>query len=272
METRVAAASFLEYCRLRSLQPKTIDFYRWGLKHLARHCHELPDHHRELMRPLANPSLCQESRHDLERVLRRFFRWAHREYRVAKPMVGVEPIPRKRTISRVLSKPEIEAVWRACDTDRDRAMIALALNTGLRLSEITSMEKRNLLDGVLRVSGKIGQRQVPVTPEVSDMLKQIGNEAAIWVGRGRRLTTSGVHGAYERIFRRAGLTGPKLSGPHCLPHTFGTEYVARGGNVRVLQAIMGHQRIETTMVYVTLAGQVVARDHAEFSPFRQLLL
>ena len=52
-----------------------------------------------------------------------------------------------------------------------------------RLSEITSMEKRNLLDSVLRVSGKIGQRQVPVTPEVSDMLKQIGNEAAIWVGR-----------------------------------------------------------------------------------------
>ena len=40
-EHKSTSTSFLEYCRLRSLQPKTIDFYRWGLKHLARHCHEL---------------------------------------------------------------------------------------------------------------------------------------------------------------------------------------------------------------------------------------
>ena len=272
METRVAAASFLEYCRLRSLQPKTMEFYRWGLKHLAQHCRELPSHHRQLVSSLANPKLCQESRHDLERVLRRFFKWASREYRVTNPMLDVEPIPRKKTIPRVLSTPEIEAVWKACDTERDRAMVALVLDTGLRLGEIAAMEKRHLLDGVLRVDGKVGQRQVPVTPQVKDMLLRLGDDVSFWIGRRRRLTISGVQQAYKRILRRAGLTGPKLSGPHCLRHTFGTEYVAAGGNVRVLQAIMGHERLETTMVYVTLAGQAVARDHAQYSPFRQLLL
>ena len=272
METRVAVASFLEYCRLRSLQPKTLDFYRWGLKHLSRHCRELPDHHRELVGPFANPNLGQESRHDLERVLRRFFRWVSREYRLVNPMLDVEPIPRKKTIPRVLSEPEIKAVWSACESERDRAMVALVLDTGLRLGEITAMEKRHLLDGVIRVYGKVGQRQVPVTPKVQEMLLRLGDDVSIWVGRGRRLTISGVRQAYKRILRRAGLTGPKITGPHCLRHTFGTEYVARGGNVRVLQSIMGHERLETTMVYVTLAGQAVARDHAQFSPFRQLLL
>ena len=273
METRIAAASFLDYCRLRSLRPRTLEFYQWGLNHLALHCRHLPSHHRELVAPLANPNLGLESRYDLERVLRRFFGWIEKEYHLPNPMDSVESIPRKRTLPRVLSSPETEAVWKGCCTERDRAMVALVLDTGLRLGEIAAMEKRHLIDGMIRVWGKVGQRQVPITPQVREMLLQVGDTDKFWVGRRRRhMGIHGVQQAYQRIFLRAGLSGPKLHGPHCLRHTFGTQYIASGGNVRVLQSIMGHLRLETTMAYVNLAGETVIRDHAQHSPFRRLLM
>ena len=79
----------------------------------------------------------------------------------------------------------------------------------------------------------------------------------------------GIQGTYKRILKGAGLTGQKL-GPHLLRHTFATEYCRAGGNLRVLQEIMGHESIDTTMIYVHLAGRQVAEDHAVHSPVRSL--
>ena len=272
METRAAAASFLDYCRLRSLGPNTLEFYRWGLEHLMRHLEELPTHHRQLVKPLTTPSLAQESRRDLERVLRRFFRWASAEYGVPNPMLGMEPIPRRRTLPRILSDEETRAVWEACNSERDRALVAVVMDTGVRLGELATMEKRHLAGGVLRVVGKVGHRQVPLTPEVMDMLHGIGTKRWVWCGPKGPLTRSGIQLAFGRMFRRAGLTGPKIAGPHCLRHTFGTRYVAKGGSVTALQAIMGHQSIETTMIYVSLAGEIVSKDHAKHSPAKELMM
>ena len=231
METRAAAASFLEYCRLRGLSPSTLAFYRWGLKALAEHCSELPEDHWKAMRPLGNPRLSQESKHDLDRVLRTFFRWVSAEYHLTNPMLRVDRLPRPRSLRRALSRAEIEAVWSACDNERDQGLIALVLDTGLRLSEIAGMWKRDLSLHRLRVKGKVGQRQVPVSPQLSARLFALGDEVSFWLGpAGARLTRSGVQQVFRRVLKRAGLTGPKLTGPHCLRHTFGTEYVRCGGN------------------------------------------
>lgn len=59
-------------------------------------------------------------------------------------------------------------------------------------------------------------------------------------------------------------------GPRILKHSFATEYCRAGGNVRVLQAIMGHERLETTMIYVHLADLAIAQDHARCCPFTRL--
>ena len=52
----------------------------------------------------------------------------------------------------------------------------------------------------------------------------------------------------------SGLDLTSTAGPHALRHTFATNYIRAGGGVRQLQVILGHQRIETTMVYVHLAS------------------
>ena len=63
---------------------------------------------------------------------------------------------------------------------------------------------------------------------------------------------------------------PAKAGPHCLRHTFATWYLRAGGGVRQLQDILGHTKIETTMIYVQLAGRDVQADHSRYSPARTM--
>ena len=266
MKTLVATASFLGYCQCRGLRPKTLEFYRWGLRYLEADCRELPVHRRQIIPVLSQEGLGVESKRCLERVFRRFFRWVTSEYGTVNPMLTLDRIPKRKTLPRVLSQQEIDRVWASCEDDRDRAMVALILDTGIRLGELTGLAIGDVGNDHLRVAGKVGQRQVPMTPVVGSMLLAVGDDSHVWLGRrGRRMSYRGIQKTYQRILKGAGLTGPKL-GPHLLRHTFATEYCRRGGNIRVLQEIMGHEDIATTMVYVHLAGRHVAEDHARYSP------
>ena len=80
--------------------------------------------------------------------------------------------------------------------------------------------------------------------------------------------------AFSKLFEGS-CTVPAYRAPSWVPTpsaTLGTEYCRLGGNVRALQAIMGHERLDTTMRYVHLAGQAIAEDHAKSSPFTNLVL
>ncbi len=58
--------------------------------------------------------------------------------------------------------------------------------------------------------------------------------------------------------------------PHRFRHTFGYRYIRAGGDVFSLQRILGHTTVATTMIYVNLQGDDIARQHAQFSPVNQL--
>ena len=111
---------------------------------------------------------------------------------------------------------------------------------------------------------------MPVSPELSARLQRLGQGEYVWMGKnGSPLTQYGVQQAFVRIFRRAGVGGRK-AGPHVIRHTFATMYLRAGGGVHQLQRILGHQSVETTMIYVHLAGRDVQADHAAHSPARVL--
>ena len=90
-----------------------------------------------------------------------------------------------------------------------------------------------------------------------------------WTGLKGSLTFHGVKLAYRRLFDRAGIRVPK-KGAHTLRHTFATMWLRYGGGLRQLQAIMGHKHVETTMIYVHLAGRDVLVEHTRYSPVRTL--
>ena len=289
-DTVELADEFLDDCRWRGLAVATLNAYRWALDRMIAEFSELPITPRDLAPCLDDPSLAQESRRQLLKVLRLFYSWTAQEYGTPNPSALLGRIPKRRTLPRVLTGEEVHRLvdvagkpdvgfkhltgGNVLKNHRDKALVLTALDTGLRLGEIAGLQVADLQDGWLLVNGKTGERQVPVSPAVLDMIWNQVSGDDVWSSmKGGRLTRRGVQLTLSRLISDAGIqrTRPgQRIGPHALRHTFATWYIRRGGKVAVLKDILGHDKIETTMLYVTLAGVDVAADHAKYSPVGQL--
>jgi len=272
LETGALVDEFLDDCKSRGLTKNSVDFYAWGLAKLQWWCESLPPSRRKILQVLADEKLGLVSRRDLRRGLDTFFRWCWRVHRVPNCLDDVGRFPKQKRLPRVLTVDQVRLVNQVATGATERAIFLLVMDTGIRLGEIVSLRKADVGPDYLRVNGKVGDRQVPLTPQVRDVLLSLGDAEHVWIGtRGAPMKRDAIKSLLKRLFARAGLTGEKL-GAHLLRHTFGTLYVRAGGNVRVLQEIMGHQELATTMLYVHLAARDVAADHVRHSPIQDLSL
>ena len=265
MDTVTLANQYLQECQYRGLAPATIGQYQWALNRLKAKNLQLPSRGAQLLPALMGDHLAPESRHDLVKCWRTFFGWCSRRYDFPNPMGQLDRLPKRRQVRRVLSASELSLVLEAARCPRDEALVLVVLDSGLRVGEVAALRRGALGDGWAVVQGKVGSRRVPVSNEMKFKLLQLGEGEHIWIGQRGPLTTYGIKQVYRRLFLRAGIGGPKL-GAHTLRHTFATMYLRTGGGTRQLQDILGHNKIETTMIYVHLAGNDVAADHALHSP------
>jgi len=187
----------------------------------------------------------------------------------------------------VLSVEEANRLLRAAKRGkwygtRNHAIIATFLDTGLRLSELISLnlEDVNLNAMSVRVcNGKGGkERTVFAGRTLARGLRRwteirpfaSGIDAYFTTRDGRRLDQRNVARIIERIASRADLARRHIH-PHLLRHTFATHYIKNGGDPFSLQRILGHSDIKTTMLYVNLAGVGLREAHAKASPVDRLL-
>lgn len=262
-------SQYLMECVYRGLATSTVLQYQWALARLKAQHSEVPQSGVQLLTVVGDTGLGMESRRDLVRCLRAFFRWCGRRYGLPNPCLELDPLPRRRILPRVLTECEVADLVCAVDNPRDEALVLLILDSGLRVGEVAGLKRRDLGDGWVVVRGKVGARQVPICPLLEQKLEVLGEGDYIWVGKRGPIGIRGLVQVYRRLFYKAGINGPKR-GPHTLRHTFATMYLRGGGGIRQLQQIMGHTRIETTMIYVHLAGNDVIKDHALHSPIKTL--
>ena len=160
---------------------------------------------------------------------------------------------------RVVSEDEqlAEEPWLAA---RDAAILTLLYGSGLRISEALGLPASALAspgDNVLRVTGKGGKtRLVPVLPVALQAVAEyrrlcpyhLGAEAPLFRGaRGGPLNPAIVQRAMRRM--RGALNLPDTATPHALRHSFATHLLGRGGDLRVIQELLGHASLSTTQVY-----------------------
>ena len=282
MRTAEAIDAFLVSRRTRNVTGRTIDYYEWCLAALVPH-EDLPTDSGQIEVIIANASLRlgPESLRDLYRGLRIFYRWLCGRYEeVPNPIVRgnsqgqtwniIPPPTVPKRLPKTLSSDELLALLtRGCISARDKALVLLVLDNGIRLGEIASLTKRDIGAFVLRVTGKRGAREVPVTAVIRESLMQMGDDLHPWIHfkTGLPLTVRGVQAAYRRIFHRADVVG----GPHRLRHTFATEYLRHNGNLVYLQQILGHSDIQTTRIYLHIITQDLVREHRRSSPVKRWL-
>ena len=217
--------------------------------------------------------------------LRRFFQYLAREghinhdpsVRIAAPRIG-RPLPKS------LTEAEVEGLLDAPDTStaigqRDRAMLEVLYATGLRVSELVSLQmgQVNLRQGVVRVIGKGNkERLVPLGEEAVDWLEKFIRQgrAELLRGppvatlfpsrRGRMMTRQTFWHALKRYAVQAGIA--KALSPHVIRHAFATHLLNHGADLRVVQMLLGHSDISTTQIYTHVARERLKSLHAEHHP------
>lgn len=188
------------------------------------------------------------------------------------PTVDLRPPRERRAAPEALTRDEITAVIESVRGDaplalRDRVMLELLYASGLRVSELVSLELRHidLEEGLLQVLGKGNkERRVPFGSAARSALRNylltgrpalLRDRGAPWLvlnARGGRLSRQSVHVVVQRAGRIAGL--PHEIGPHALRHTFATHLLAGGCDLRVLQEMLGHASVATTQIYTHVSA------------------
>lgn len=147
---------------------------------------------------------------------------------------------------------------------RDRAMLELLYATGIRVSELISLniDDVNLAAGVIRCSGKSKERLIPLYPaaikaigdyitEVRGGMIALPDEPALFVNmNGDRMSRQGFWKIIKYYQEKAGIK--KDITPHTLRHSFAAHLLENGADLRSIQEMLGHADISSTQVYAQL--------------------
>lgn len=203
--------------------------------------------------------------------IRSFYRWALREGVFTKdPSVDLESPKLAQKLPRVLTTGEVELLLSQPMSGepaglRDKAMLELLYATGIRVSEITSLniEQVNLENGFIRCLGKgAKERIIPVGDTAVRFLKEYlargrsklektGSTRALFVNQhGRRLTRQGFWKILKKYASKAKIKAEIT--PHTLRHSFATHLLENGADLRSVQEMLGHADISTTQIYTHL--------------------
>lgn len=170
-----------------------------------------------------------------------------------------------RRLPRGLDVHETRALLASFLTERDRAIAGLMLFSGLRSAEVLGLQLGDIDigRGWVRVVGKGDkERSVPLDPGVAGVIQAYllaerpeTDSTTLFVvvkgpHRGRPLTSAGL----RRVFRyHRQLSGVAAGHPHALRHTFGTALAEAGVDLAVLQALLGHDHVDSSAAYIHLA-------------------
>jgi site-specific recombinase XerD len=184
-----------------------------------------------------------------------------------------EPLPKfldDRDAARLM------AAARASTDPRDRLVLELLARTGMRAGELADLDA----DAVVRIGaghwlriplGKLrNDRYVPLHPELVQLLAAWTAANLDHIRRHKRLVADHrgpldrhlISRIVHRVGRAAGVPGVH---PHRLRHTLATQAINRGMRLEAIAALLGHQKMEMTLIYAKIANRVVADEYAEVS-------
>ncbi len=176
-------------------------------------------------------------------------------------------------LERLLSAPEGSDI----KSKRDKALLETLFSTGLRVSELCSLSRDIDPDaGELSIRGKGDKvRVVFVSERAAEAIKDYLNERtdvddALFIQLSKnkeskeekRLTPRSVERTVQKYAKKAGIT--KKVTPHVIRHSFATDLLRNGADIRSVQAILGHANIGTTQVYTHVTDAHLKKVHKQF--------
>ena len=286
--------AYLHHLRVeRNLSPNTLAAYAGDLAALAawaerERLHLLDADHRTLRRFLAELDRARYAKRTIARRLaavRSFYRHlVQRGLSSANPAVALATPKQNRELPTVAACSLLDQLLDTPDTStplgaRDAAILELLYATGVRVSELSGLDLRDvdLTEGAVRVMGK-GSREriVPMHPAAVARLRlylrssrsQLDSDAsgtAFFLSRrGGRLTAGGIRRMLDRHLMTMG-TAHRIT-PHALRHSFATHLLEGGADLRTVQELLGHVALSTTQIYTHMSTKHLRDVHKGAHP------
>jgi len=216
--------------------------------------------------------------------LRAFFKYLIKTGEMeANPTLALVSPKKAKTLPNFLREEEIQKALQSITQDsvsgvRDRTVLELLYGTGMRLSELVSLNLDNLdlVAGTVRVHGKGGkERLIPIGKNTGAVVKDylfrrkelhpvMGNQAFFLNRKGDRISSRGVQLLVHKWLNKA--SEKKKLSPHVLRHTFATHLLDRGADIKAVKELLGHASLSTTQVYTHVTMDRLKKVYRQAHP------
>lgn len=286
---------FETYLRLeRNLADNSVQAYLRDVSHLRRYVEPLgvepqdvtQEHLQGLLKQLNEADIAITTQCRIISGLRTFYKMlVIEDVLKSSPAELIEMPTRPKHLPDVLSDEDIEKLQSTFDRSkpgpaRNYVIVEVLYGCGLRVSELCNLKLSNVYmdEEMLQVIGKGNkERWVPINPRALSLLEnylltirsqltpQPGEEKYVFLNlRGHHLTRVAVFQFIKEAVEKAGLH--KNVSPHSLRHSFATELVQNGADLRAVQEMLGHESLSTTEIYTHLTRQYLRDTITTYHP------
>lgn len=258
MQTQEVVFLFLKSRRARGLSPETIRWYEGILNKYSKRYEELPRDPEDVEDFISSCTAGDERRLGYYRALRALYRFGNKRLKLINPVDIIDPPRRIKKQPHILMPDEIDQLLSYPHPAKIKAALLFLVDTGCRIGEIINLQVSDFNETprgyIVKVSGKTGERYVPVSHEVYLAMNKVlpFGWKKHWLGE-----------LVSKAFKEARVEGTG----HTLRHTFCSLWA---GDIFALQRIVGHARRSTTQIYRHLQTGYLSEQHNQFSPLKMV--
>ncbi|MGB2927710.1 MAG: site-specific integrase [Desulfobacterales bacterium] len=254
---------------LRNLSENTQRSYLQAVYGLAKHYMQSPDEMSKRMIEDYLLHLKKEKKNALTTVgsvitgLRFFYNHVVADEQLS-PSCSFAKTPRK--LPTVLSQQEIWSIIKSTNNLKHRLLLMTIYSAGLRASEVLNLKHEHIDSKrmLIKVTGKGGKQRYTLLskkllPELRQYYKTYRPKILLFPSqrKGNPLTYETIRLVYEKARKKAGVN--RGAGVHTLRHSFATHLLEAGYDIRKIQVLMGHSRLTTTMIYLHVSRETLAK-------------
>lgn len=256
--------AYLAAMKIQGRSEKTLDRYTYIIQRLTQsvntNTREITVYHlRQYLASEKERGICDRTLESTRQVFSAYFNWLQRESLIAhNPTANLGSIKCIKKVKQVYSDVDIERLKLGCKCIRDRAIVDFLLSTGCRISEMVQLNRSDvdLSTCECKVLGKGNKERVVYLSSVAAMQirgylsTRTDDHEALFIGKGtERLKPGGVRLMLNKLADNADVDHVH---PHKFRRTLATNLIRHGMPIQEVAAILGHDKLDTTMQYVVL--------------------
>ena len=269
--------AYVNAMRIQGRSEKTISRYSYLIKRMVDDIkvptREITVYHlRRYLSSEKERGLSDRTLEGMRQVFSAYFNWLQREGLITtNPVANLGAIKYQKKIKEVYTDIDLERMKFGCKSLRDRAIVAFLNSTGCRISEMTQLNRGDIDINNLEctVNGKGNKQRTVYLDQVTGMLiseylktrKDI--LPALFIGKGtERISPQGVRSMLNNLSEH---TSVNHVHPHKFRRTLATNLIRHGMPIQEVAAILGHDKLDTTMQYVVLDKNDIKHSYRKYA-------